>query len=433
MNGDNESRFTRYLLSHGYVSEEELAKAQEVVAGEPAPTPVKSLAQVLVQRQSITPNQVRRVLAALKEESTAPQADIQIPGFEIISKLGRGSQATVFKARQISMDRVVALKILDKKVAATADFKDRFIKEARSAAALSHNNIVQAYDVGEYQGLNYFVQEYVEGTTVADVMRERGRAFSEKEALDIIIQIAEALAHAHSRGFIHRDVKPKNIMLTPEWVAKLADMGLARQASDAEAALAEAGKAFGTPYYIAPEQIRGDPKIDFRADIYSLGATLYQMVTGRVPFDAPSPQGVMQKHLTSPLTPPDHINTKLSAGISEVIEVMMAKKPRDRYHSTEDLLMDLKSVRSGQPPALARHIVDAGGESLLAGLEDGQELTAQEVADSREVMAAPKAPSGLRPGRPGQAPMQTWTLVALVLAGLLLISVIINIILVATR
>jgi eukaryotic-like serine/threonine-protein kinase len=426
MSHGSEERFAHYLLSHGYISDEELAAAQNAAAQNAAgddvgDAPVKALAQALVHAQSVTTNQVRRVLGALKDESRTARAAVEIPGFEIMSRLGRGSQATVYKARQVSMDRIVALKILDKKVAATADFKDRFIKEARSAAALSHNNIVQAFDVGEHNGINYFVQEYVEGTTVADVMRERGRAYSETEALDIAIQMAEALAHAHSRGFIHRDVKPKNIMLTPEHIAKLADMGLARQASDAEAALAEAGKAFGTPYYIAPEQIRGNPNIDFRADIYSLGATLYQMITGRVPFEAPSPQGVMQKHLSAPLTPPDHINTSLSAGISEVIEVMMAKKPKDRYQATSDLLMDLQSVREGRPPALARQIVDAGGETVLAGLEEGEELSPEQVANSREGLPVPpRRSTGDAEGIP------LWQIVALILAGLLALSVILN-------
>jgi len=422
MEHSSESRFTHYLLSHGLVSEEELAAARDALPDQSEVAPVKTLAQTLVQQAAVTPNQVRRALAALKEESATANAAVDIPGFEILTRIGRGSQAVVFKARQVSMDRVVALKILDKRVARTADFKERFVKEARSAAALSHNNIVQAYDVGEHKGLNYFVQEYVEGTTVADVLRERNRAFGEDEALGIIIQIAEALAHAHSRGFIHRDVKPKNIMLTPGGVAKLADMGLARQVSDAESALAEAGKAFGTPYYIAPEQIRGDPNIDFRADIYSLGATLYQMVTGRVPFDAPSPQQVMQKHLAAPLTPPDHIVTTLSAGISEVIEVMMSKRPRDRYQSTDDLLMDLKAVRDGNPPALARQIVDAGGESVLAGLEEGRELSQKELADSREGLPPAKAAPAVDADQ-----IPVWKVLALVLGGLLLISLILHI------
>ncbi|KKK91407.1 hypothetical protein LCGC14_2713290, partial [marine sediment metagenome] len=167
-------------------------------------------------------------------------------------------------------------------------------------------------------------------------------------------QVARALAHAHARNLIHRDVKPKNIMINKQGIVKLADMGLARETSDIKAAKSEKGKAFGTPYYIAPEQIRGELNIDGRADIYALGATLFHMVTGRVPFDAKSPSEVMRKHLKEVLTPPDHINTALSAGISEVIEVMMAKKLKDRYNSIEAVLADLKAVQEGQAPLRAR-------------------------------------------------------------------------------
>ena len=166
------------------------------------------------------------------------------------------------------------------------EFVDRFYKEGKAAARLSHNNIVQAIDVGGTpDGYHFFVMEYLEGKTLYDLMAPppegEGHAFSEAEALDITIQMADALAHAHRRGLIHRDVKPKNIILTPQGVAKLTDLGLARATDDQEAAASEAGKAYGTPYYISPEQIRGDVDIDFRADIYSLGATMYHLVTGR--------------------------------------------------------------------------------------------------------------------------------------------------------
>jgi serine/threonine protein kinase len=145
-------------------------------------------------------------------------------------------------------------------------------------------------------------------------------------------------------------------------------MGLAREAGDRQAAVAEAGRAYGTPYYIAPEQIRGEANIDFRVDIYSLGATFYHMVTGRVPFDGPTPAAVMHKHLREPLTPPDHINPKLSSGLAEVIEVMMAKDRDHRYPSTTDLIKDLDSVSRGQAPVLARQRYDA---AVLERLADG--------------------------------------------------------------
>jgi len=228
---------------------------------------------------------------------------------------------------------------------------------------LSHNNIVQAYDVGySPEGYHYFVMEYVEGKTLYDIMQPppvgEGRAFSEAEALEIMIQITGALTHAHDRGLIHRDVKPKNIIFTPQGVAKLTDLGLARAMDDKGAAESEAGKAYGTPYYISPEQIRGEVDIDFRSDIYSLGATLYHLVTGHPPFEAETPTAVMHKHLKEPLVPPDHINTALSAGVSEIVEVAMAKRREDRYASTRDLLEDLETVRKGDPPLHARRDVN---------------------------------------------------------------------------
>jgi serine/threonine-protein kinase len=276
--------------------------------------------------------------------------------------VGKGAMAKVYKAKQLSLDRVVAIKVLPKRMSDNPEFVSRFYAEGRAAARLSHSNIVQAIDVGSTpEGFHYFVMEFIEGKTLYDLMTPPphgdGRAFSEAEALDITIQMADALSHAHERGLIHRDVKPKNIILTPQGSAKLTDLGLAREVNDTAAAAFEAGKAYGTPYYISPEQIRGDIDIDFRADIYSLGATMYHVLTGRPPFEADTPTAVMHKHLKEPLRPPDHINTALSAGISEIIEVAMAKNRDERYTSTEDMLEDLKAVRAGQAPVNARHVV----------------------------------------------------------------------------
>jgi serine/threonine-protein kinase len=204
--------------------------------------------------------------------------------------------------------------------------------------------------------------EYIEGKTLYDVMQPapvgEGRSFSEAEALETMAQITEALVHAHERGLIHRDIKPKNILLTPQGVAKLTDLGLARDVDDKEAAETEAGKAYGTPYYISPEQIRGEVDIDFRADIYSMGATLYHLVTGRVPFDGETPSAVMHKHLKERLVPADHINTALSAGIGEIIDVCMAKRREERYASTKELLEDLRAVQRKEPPIHAHRAVN---------------------------------------------------------------------------
>ncbi len=227
------------------------------------------LPELMVNLGYLTPAQVERLKSRLKASKTVAH---QIPGYKIIGKIGAGAMAVVYKAKQLSLNRIVAIKILPKRFSENPEYVQRFYKEGQAAGKLNHPNIVQAIDVGEAGGYHYFVMEYVEGRTVADDIAA-GKIFSEQEALDIIIQVAHALAHAHANGLIHRDVKPKNIMISNDGVVKLADMGLAREITDIKLAQTEAGKAYGTPYYIAPEQIRGKIDIDGRADIYGLGAT----------------------------------------------------------------------------------------------------------------------------------------------------------------
>jgi serine/threonine-protein kinase len=319
----------------------------------------RSLADLLVENSFITINQAKRIRNQLEDRRKS-----KIPGYDLLDKLGKGAMATVYRAKQLSLDRIVAVKVLPRRLSESPEFVERFYKEGKAAARLSHNNVVQAIDVGSTpDGFHYFVMEYVEGKTLYDVMQpppigDGKTTFSETEALDIAIQIADALVHAHRRNLIHRDVKPKNIILTPQGVAKLTDLGLARAMDDKEAAESESGKAYGTPYYISPEQIRGEKDIDVRADIYSLGATMYHMVTGRPPFEGDSPSAVMHKHLKTPLVPPDHLNTALSAGIAEIIETAMAKSRDERYASMDDMLEDLWAVRRGEPPIHARKAFD---------------------------------------------------------------------------
>jgi len=331
----------------------------------------ESLTAALINNQFITPRQADRIRA----EAEAQKSTQQIPGYKIKRKLGAGAMASVYLARQLSLDRAVAIKVLPKKFSTNVQFIERFYKEGQAAARLNHPNIVQAFDVGQAGEFHYFVMEYVDGKTVYDVIRKHGK-FSEKEATDIILQIADALQHAHERGLIHRDVKPKNIMLTKEGVPKLADMGLARAVSDKEAAEAEKGRAFGTPYYISPEQIRGKVDIGPQADIYALGATYYHMVTGQVPFDGDDPTSVMHKHLKGELIPPDHINPRLSAGVSEIIEMMMARDRAHRYRSCEDVISDLKEVRAGNLPTIAHRELDLSGLATGVPIDPRLEDTA---------------------------------------------------------
>jgi len=371
----------RLVIEQGLATEAEVQHCLQSAKEGSGGAGQRSLAQALVDQDFVT----QRQLARLRQMIEAERSGQRIPGYKIIGKLGAGAMATVFKGRQLSLDRLVAIKILPQKFTSNPQFVERFYAEGRAAAQLNHPNIVQAFDVGKANEYHYFVMEYVEGRTVYDDIAHKKR-FDEKNAIDIAIQMAEALHHAHQRGLIHRDVKPKNIMLTSEGVAKLADMGLARALSDKDAAEAEAGKAFGTPYYISPEQIRGEKTIGPPADIYSLGATLYHMVTGSVPFEGKNPSAVMHKHLKAELVAPDHVNPRLSPGISEIIEMMMAKDPRKRYASCADLLLDLRDVRAGKRPSIAhRDVVPA---STL------QDLAAAEASAAAELVEDTSRPSG---------------------------------------
>jgi serine/threonine-protein kinase len=355
----SDSLVGRLVVERGLATSEEVQRCIELQRQQTDASD-QSLAGLLIREGVITQPQLDRLKPQLEQQ----QPEMQIPGYQVLAKLGSGAMATVYKAKQLSLDRLVAIKVLPRKYTKNAEFVERLYAEGRAAAKLNHANIVGALDVGKAGEFHYFVMEYVEGSTVFDHITQHGR-YPETEALKIMLQVARALQHAHDQGFIHRDVKPKNIMITPEGQVKLADMGLARAVSDREAAEAEQGKAFGTPYYISPEQIRGEVDVDFRADIYGLGATLYHMVTGRVPYNGPNPSAVMHQHLKAELVPPDHINNELTRGISEIIEVCLNKDRDQRYVSTADLVQDLESVLEGDVPYLARKLVDLDSLSAL--------------------------------------------------------------------
>ena len=371
---------TQAEVDHCKVQLAKIAKEKEV-----AP----SLLEVMVAAKALTASQARRVVQELGAEG---EKKFEVPGYQILERIGKGSMGLVFKAKQASVNRVVAVKVLLDALAENKEFIKRFRREAEIAAKLSHNNIVGVIDAGEVSGHHYFVMEFVEGETIKDML-ERGKVFDEKVALKIVIAVAEALAHAHSRGLIHRDVKPENVILTKDGNVKLADLGLARPTADEKWAMSEAGMAIGTPYYISPEQVRGQVDVDIRADVYGLGATLYHMVTGQVPYSGDSPNDVMKKHVDKNviLTPPDHLNTRLSSGLGEVVETMMAKNRDNRYRSPEDLLLDLKCLLQGESPMIAAKKADS-----LAGLAEGDydedgggvsEASAVTEAEKQEIAA----------------------------------------------
>jgi serine/threonine-protein kinase len=365
-------------VDQGLCTDEELRKAIQECKERRKTDPLM-LQDLMVQLGYLTASQAERLKTSVKESKVAAT---QIPGYKILGKLGAGAMAVVYKGKQLSLNRSVAIKVLPRRFSENPEYVQRFYKEGQAAGKLNHPNIVQAIDVGEAGGYHYFVMEYVEGKTIADDI-SNGHIFGEQEAIEIIIQVCHALQHAHAHGLVHRDVKPKNIMINTQGVVKLADMGLARETTDIEAAQSEEGKAYGTPYYIAPEQIRGKIDIDGRADIYGLGATFYHMVTGRVPFTGEDSAEIMKRHLREKLVPPDHINTALSAGVSEVIEIMLAKRREDRYNNVEELLLDLEALRQGHPPLQAHKRFDV---EMLEKLEDGETVEIEHLTDTDEII-----------------------------------------------
>ncbi len=291
----------------------------------------------------------------------------EVAGFELIEKIGEGSMGVVYRARQKSLDRIVALKILSPRLARNARYVARFEREARAVAKLSHPNIVGGIDVGFYQGFHYFAMELVEGRSIQEMIEEG--PLPEKRALEIALKVAEALSHAWDRGLVHRDIKPANIIITADGTVKITDLGLAKNTMEGEVSLTDTGTTLGTAYYLSPEQAKGESTIDTRTDIYSLGGTLYHMLTGSPPYHG-TPVSVMTQHVSAPVPDPKVARADLSEGTSAVVKMMMAKDRRERYRTPDDLIIDIKRLLEGRKPLLARSDVHMAVLADAADYED---------------------------------------------------------------
>ncbi|MHC4250774.1 MAG: serine/threonine-protein kinase [Planctomycetota bacterium] len=306
----------------------------------------EKLGAVMVKKGYLTPDKVQEILRI-----QGSRARNRIKGYQIVSKLGQGGMGAVFKARQLSLDRLVALKVLAPHLAKDKGYVERFLREARAVARLNHPHIIQGIDVGDAEGQYYFAMEFVDGPTLKDVIESEG-PLPEARALEVVAQIAEALEHARKNRLIHRDVKPDNIMIDRRGEAKLCDLGLAKFASGDSSSTNYDGEPMvvGTPHYISPEQAKGESKVDIRADIYSLGGTLFHALTGRTPFTGMSAAAIMSKHVTDLIDDPRQIKPGISEGAALLIAKMMAKKPADRYSDPEALLKDIRVVAKGGVP-----------------------------------------------------------------------------------
>ncbi|HOX40437.1 MAG TPA: FHA domain-containing serine/threonine-protein kinase [Candidatus Brocadiia bacterium] len=273
-------------------------------------------------------------------------------GFEILMKLGEGGMGSVYKARQLSLDRIVAVKVLPRKLAADQEFLGRFLSEGRAAAKLNHPNIVQCYEAGEAEGRFFMAMEYVPGCNVADLIKERHK-LDQLETMGIGLQMAQALQHAWEHQIVHRDVKPANILYSPDKMtkgnlagvcgpAKLADLGLARAIDREEAHITGTGRAIGTPHYISPEMARGKSDPDPRCDVYSFGASLYHMLAGRTPYDGATPASIMVQHLTAPVPDPRRFAPETSPEFCAVVMKCMAKSPDERQQDHAEVAEEIE-------------------------------------------------------------------------------------------
>jgi eukaryotic-like serine/threonine-protein kinase len=273
--------------------------------------------------------------------------------YELDGIVGRGGMAEVYRARDIRLDRIVAVKTLRADLARDQIFQARFRREAQSAASLNHPNIVAVYDTGEDMttGLPvpYIVMEFVDGRTVRDLLQDGHRLLPER-SLEIIDGVLRALDYSHQAGIVHRDIKPGNVMVTRNGDIKVMDFGIARAMSDAQATMTQTAQVIGTAQYLSPEQARGE-RVDARSDLYSTGCLLYELLTGRPPFTGDSPVAIAYQHVRENPVPPSWVDPDVPSWADAIVLKAMAKSPADRYQTAAELRADLQRAASGLPVA----------------------------------------------------------------------------------
>jgi eukaryotic-like serine/threonine-protein kinase len=273
--------------------------------------------------------------------------------YELDGIVGRGGMAEVFRARDIRLDRIVAVKTLREDLARDQTFQARFRREAQSAASLNHPSIVAVYDTGEDMAgaapVPYIVMEYVDGRTLRDLLRDDRRLLPERAA-EITDGVLRALDYSHRHGIIHRDIKPGNVMLTRTGEIKVMDFGIARAVSDAQATMTQTAQVIGTAQYLSPEQARGE-RVDARSDLYSCGCLFYELLTGRPPFTGDSPVAIAYQHVRENPVPPTRVDPEVPAWADAIVLKAMAKDPAARYQSAGDMRNDIQRALSGVPVA----------------------------------------------------------------------------------
>ena len=337
--------------------------------------------------------------------------------YEIHRRLARGGMAQVYLARDRSLDRPVAVKELVPEFAADPSFVERFRREAQAAANLSHPNVVGVYDWGAQDGTYFIVMEYVDGPSLSRVLRTDG-PFHPRRAAEIATEVAAGLGFAHSRGVVHRDVKPGNVLLTRSGQAKVTDFGIARALSSPDEDLTQAGSVMGTATYFSPEQAQG-LAVDPRSDLYSLGVVLYELVTGRPPFTGDTPLAIAYKHVQDEPARPSTMISGLPVSLEAIIMKLMSKRPDDRYSTAEDLRADLNRFLAGEPTVAERDLVAAGAGAAAVVVSDEPATTVQAATVAGEAVppvAPPDEPTADEPKK------RTWVFAVALVVGLALLG-----------
>ena len=400
----SDTEFARAAISLKLVTQDQANECLRLLAQLRQQGTKASIASVFVQKGYLDRAQVGSVLRALSQPRIS-----HIGQYKLIARVGQGGMGTVYKAKQESLDKIVAVKVLAPALARKSDFVERFVREAQASGRLNHPNIVLGIDAGEAGGYYYFAMEFVDGESLKAVLAREGK-LPERRALEIAAAMAAALEHACEHRIVHRDIKPGNILLTADGTPKLADLGLAKEVRT-DHSITQAGIPVGTPYYISPEQVRGEQQIDHRADIYALGGTLYHMVTGAVPYDGPTAAVVMTRHLNDPIPDAKAHTPDLSDAVIAIIHRCMAKEPDGRYATPSELREDVEAALAGKPLPHAKKVRPAAPKAA----QRAAERKAKQDAQRRKLLIIGAAAAGvlvltvalvlaLRPGKPARKP-----------------------------